>query len=108
MKTLYLRNIKQGFATNSSSYHSTITRYIEIPKLIWVQFKEGITSENVDTNAGGYSSGISLRDDEDGNWKSYNEMEAVAEGGIEVRDMDSKNGEQWVRIIFDTYEEGDM
>lgn len=24
MKTMYLRNIKKGFATNSSSYHSTL------------------------------------------------------------------------------------
>lgn len=106
MKKLYLRNIKKGFATNSSSYHSTITRYIDIPEKIWVEFKEqGENDKFIKTFNGGYISGIVLKDDEDDVWVSYDKMYAASDEGIQVEDKGLKDGVNWVRITFDTMEE---
>lgn len=105
MKNLYVRNVKKGFATNSSSYHSTLLRYIEVPKNIWVQFKDDNHSEVVNTCHGGYTTGIILKDDEYSAWSSYNKMLWAANGEIIVEDLPPIEGVEWVRIKFETTEE---
>lgn len=69
----YLRNVKKGFATNSSSYHSTITGNITVPEEIWLDFKLGGVEETHHGD-GVVISGYRLKDDNGVNWNSYDEM----------------------------------
>lgn len=97
---MFLRNIKKGYATNSSSYHSTIYRVIDVPKEIWIEFKEK-GGEFVDTGCGGYSTGIVLKDDEGTEWNNLEEIESYAEYTVAV-DEYQHGLETWVRIQFET------
>lgn len=105
MTKLFLRNVKKGFATNSSSYHSTILRYIDVPERIWLEFINSEDSNFVDTPNGGYMSGIALKDDEGDTWHSYKSMTYEASNDIKIEDLGMKDGENWVQIVFETVEE---
>lgn len=73
IKQLFVRNVKKGFATNSSSYHSTITHYITLPKEVWVSFKNNESVE--DKSELGYITAYSLIDDEQYVWTSLKQLD---------------------------------
>ena len=95
----YVRNIKKGFATNSSSYHSTLIHYIDIPEEVWVEFQNDDYEVDENNESNGYirSGGIVLLDDEGYMWRSIGELDNV---GYSIDKI--SNGK--VRITVETTE----
>lgn len=98
IEKLFVRNVKKGFATNSSSYHSTITHYVTLPSEIWIGFKEGCEIE--DNSKEGYIQTYTLVDDEDYIWASFSQLEKFE---YDVHDL--KDGK--IQIAIKVPDEGD-